>query len=358
MASADRHSSDADLVPLRVMAEKLGGSPEDRFLAEGLAALYPEAPMTPASGWERLQADALQVARQRRRRYLLKELFSNLVPRPMRLLAASLLVVLFLSPGDRKDAQRAGHGQAELVEAPHTALAGESRSARLLAGAELVVEQGSIEIEQQDRSETRIMLTAGAIRLQVPPLPGRGRLLVITSDADVIVHGTRFTVRKADAESTTVTVDEGLVEVRPNGGGRAPVFLRPGEEINVPGLSRYRSQIAARAQQLIAEGRCDDPENSVDKYLELTEEGADLSAAQYLKGFCAAQRRDAEVAIHWFERAASSSQDLVRADNALARAAKLRAERSEADGLLAWRRYLERFPTGLHHKSAERFLSR
>jgi hypothetical protein len=356
MASADRQRSDADLVPLRVMAEKLGASSEDRLLADGLTALYPEAPMNPASGWERLQAEALQIARQRRRRYLLKELFSNLVPRPMRLLAASLLVVLFLSPGDKADSTL--QSQAELVDAPHTAIAGESRSARLLAGAELLVQQGSIEVEQEDRSETRILLTAGAVRLQVPPLPGRGRLVVITSDADVIVHGTRFTVRKADAESTTVTVDEGLVEVRPNGGGRAPVFLRPGEEINVPGLARYRGQIAARAQQLIAEGRCEDPDGNVDKYLELTEEGTDLSAAQYLKGFCAAQQRNAELAIRWFERAAGSSQDMVRADNALARAAKLRAEHSEADGLAAWRRYLERFPTGLHHKSAERFLTR
>lgn len=358
-----------EIVPLRTAAQDAELAPDDRLLADGLAALYsappPGARVDPTDGWARLQGEAQRLARQRRRSYLLRELFSAWTPRPLQLVAACLLIGIVLTAADRPLRAPAQTPSAaptaalsELVLASSRAsFAAVSRTLRLRVGAELKIEHGTVAIEQADRAATRIALTSGEVRLHVPPLPGRGKLVVATSDAEVIVHGTRFSVRKIDALSTAVAVDEGLVEVRPQGGGRGPVFLRPGESLIIPGLARYEKEIEARAKKLIDAGRCEDPEHSIESYLTLMPAGADVSAAQYLQGFCAAQRKDADDAIRWFERAAVGSQDGVRADNALARAAKLRADRSESDGTAAWRRYLERFPHGLHRESAARFLS-
>lgn len=365
MGKHDPQSPAAELVPLRAAAAQPGARLEDRYLAAGLSALYRQDaatvgdPAALAAGWERLQEHAQQLARQRRRSYLLRELLGALGPRPMQLMAACLLLLLLLAPADRPAPVQphASTTPTLLVEAPHASLTGESKAIRLRVGAEMQLDHGTVRIEQEDRGQTRIALTQGAVRLAVPPLPGRGRLVVETSDAEVIVHGTRFTVRKVDAFSTAVAVDEGLVEVRPQGGGRGALFLRPGESVTVPGLARYKEEVQSQAAKLIEAGRCEDPERSVLRYLDLSPSGTDVSAAQYLQGFCAAQRKDAEDAIRWFERAAGLSQDPVRADNALARAAKLRADRSETDGELAWRRYLARFPQGLHRESALRFLT-
>lgn len=367
MAKHDPAGHTATPVPLRAAAQQPDASLEERYLASGLAALYPEnsadAPGAPqaamAAGWERLQEPAQRLARQRRRSYLLRELVAAWLPRPLQLAAAGLLLLLLLSPADRPAVvfPPAAVPSAVVVNSVHAGLSGVSGTLRLRVGAEVKGDNATVTIEQEDRTQTRIALSQGAVRLQVPPLPGRGKLVVVTSDAEVIVHGTRFTVRKIDDSSTSVAVDEGLVEVRPQGGGRSSVFLRPGESITVPSLSRYKETVRSHAGELIDAGRCDDPEHSVERYLELAPAGADISAAQYLKGFCSAQRKDGEEAVRWFERAAATSQDPVRADNALARAAKLRADRSEPDGAVAWRRYLERFPQGLHRESAERFLA-
>lgn len=361
MAKEDFPRSAADLMPLRKIAEQPNASPEDRWLADGLAALYGDepanAPSESAAGWDRLQAQALRFAGRRRRGYLLKELLSSVLPRPMRILAAAgLVLALLLQPADRSPPP-APVVPIAMLNAPRVTLAEQTRSVRLLVGAKVEMEQGSVEIEQSVLTETRLLLRTGLVRLEVPPLPPRGRLVVSTSDAEVIVHGTRFTVRKVDDGSTSVAVDDGLVEVRPRGGGRPPVFLRPGEQLTVLSLARYRDELATRAGQIIDAGTCEDPGQLVDKYLALAPEGTDVSPAQYLKGFCAAQRRDVDEALRWFERAAATSRDVVRADNALARVAKLRAERSEPEGAAAWRRYLERFPSGMHRGSAQRFLS-
>ena len=354
-----------EIVPLRTAAQDAELAPEDRLLAAGLASLYaappPGSKVDPSAGWARLQREAQSLARRRRRSYLLRELLAAWTPRPLQLVTACLLLGIVLTAAERPGrapVPATSSAPSEFVLASSRAsFAAASRTLRLRVGAELQIEHGTVAIEQADRAATRIALTSGEVRLHVPPLPGRGKLVVATSDAEVIVHGTRFSVRKTDALSTAVAVDEGLVEVRPQGGGRGPVFLRPGESLTVPGLARYEKEVEARAKKLIDAGRCDDPEHSVESYLTLVPAGADVSAAQYLQGFCAAQRKDADDAIRWFERAAVGSQDGVRADNALARAAKLRADRSESDGTSAWRRYLERFPHGLHRESAERFLS-
>lgn len=360
MARHNQPGSEPDLRPFRDALAQPGASPADRFIALGLGALYATdrseevEQATLAEGWSRIAEPARKLARRRRRSYLLGELLRSWNLRPRQLLAAAFVLALIFAPIERRSMQTVS--RKALIESRVT-LTAESQELRLLGGAEVQVEHGAVEIDQRDRGQTRIALSRGLVRLHVPPIPDRGRLVVETSDAAVIVHGTRFTVRKLDAASTAVAVEEGLVEVRPLGGNRPPIFLRPRESTVVPNLSRYLDELAIRARHLVETQRCEDPDRTLDRALELAPAGSDPSAIQYLKGFCAAQRKDNEAAIRWFEEAARTSRDLVRADNALARAARLRAEHSEGEAAAAWRRYLERFPEGLHREMAERSLA-
>jgi FecR protein len=74
-----------------------------------------------------------------------------------------------------------------------------------------------------------LRLVRGQVALEVPKLRDGASLRVRTSDALVIVHGTRFTVVAADPASlgarTCVRVEEGVVEVQRNGAADAPSEL-------------------------------------------------------------------------------------------------------------------------------------
>lgn len=358
MSEQDRLNE--DLVPLRLSAAGPDADPADRWLAQGFGAMRAPCPRDAAAGaaaagqepgWGSVQAGARRAAQRRRRRYLARELYALALPRRISGMAAAAALLLCMLPqrGDRPTPSEA----LPLLQAERSEISAlkQARAARLRNGAVLEIEKGSAQIEQRDQEKTRVSLRAGALRLRVPRLPERAQLTVLTDDAEVIVHGTRFVVDKAGQDRTRVAVEEGLVEVRPRGGGRPPRFLRPGEETTVLSLGGYHAEIARRAERLITASRCDDSERVLDTLLDLSPAGFDLSKAHYLKGFCAAQRGDHDEALRWFEQA-GKSDDPVRADNALARAAQLRAMRDEADGVAAWRRYLARFPSGLHLLSA------
>lgn len=78
---------------------------------------------------------------------------------------------------------------------------------------------------------TELSLSAGAVELAVPKLADGESLEVLTEDARVIVHGTKFRVALVEDDGerrrACVSVTEGRVEVRRN--GASPVFLGPGE---------------------------------------------------------------------------------------------------------------------------------
>jgi hypothetical protein len=227
----------------------------------------------------------------------------------------------------------------------------------LRCGAELELAQGRADIEQRDGQSPAIHLRSGRVSLQVPPLRG-GRLTVTTSDAEVIVHGTRFLVKRQDAEDATlVEVQEGLVEVRPLGGKRSAIFLRAGERALVPSSAAFLRQLGAQVGELIDGARCDESASRVlDAYLDAAPAETDVSGALYLRGSCAAARGDLVNALPAFEKVAAQAKSELRADNALARIAQLRASGSRLDGAAAWRRYLDRFPQGQHRESAQRYL--
>jgi hypothetical protein len=71
----------------------------------------------------------------------------------------------------------------------------------------------------QGASQSTLKLVEGSVHCNVPPLGKEHTFSVRTSDTEVIVHGTRFTVAvQGEQRSTCVRVTEGLVEVRHPGG--------------------------------------------------------------------------------------------------------------------------------------------
>jgi hypothetical protein len=74
----------------------------------------------------------------------------------------------------------------------------------------------------------RLKLVSGSVTCAVPPLGDAQTFSVVTADAEVVVHGTQFSVAappSSDA-ATCVRVREGLVEVRHEG---SSVFLAEGQ---------------------------------------------------------------------------------------------------------------------------------
>lgn len=96
---------------------------------------------------------------------------------------------------------------------------------------------------QSRRSGLR--LEQGEVHCSVPPLGAREQFSISTPDAQVIVHGTEFSVRFGDLADarTCVRVSEGLVEVRHRAGS---VRLGPGASW---GCERSAPQPAATAAQ-------------------------------------------------------------------------------------------------------------
>lgn len=363
MSGPFNRKDDAELRPLRSGPT----SPEDRLLAQGLSGLFPDAapaPM-PEEGWDRLEAEALQIARRQRRVYLLRELLQGALPRSwsqpralFALAAAALLLLVPLLGGRLRDRGRpAPPVELARATAPQLRLsATDTRVARLLNDAEVTVSAGTVHVAQAQGLDPEIALSHGAVHVKVPRLSPRHHLSVQTPDAVVVVHGTRFDVTRATPDATRVVVHEGLVEVRPIGGARAPVFLRPGESLTVPSLARYHADLAAKVHGLVGASRCDDPDGALGSYLASAGPTDDTSDATYLLGFCAVQRGDLDEALRHFQRVADTSTDPTRADNALARSAQLLSSRSDPSARAAWRRYLERFPHGPHAPSARHFL--
>jgi tetratricopeptide (TPR) repeat protein len=102
----------------------------------------------------------------------------------------------------------------------HHAEPGRSASLELASGDRLVAASGArFHVELERAGERRVRLERGAMLFDVRAIEG-GRFSVATPAAEVVVLGTVFSVRTS-AESTTVYVYEGRVEVR--GGGRVRI---------------------------------------------------------------------------------------------------------------------------------------
>jgi hypothetical protein len=90
-------------------------------------------------------------------------------------------------------------------------------------------------------------LLAGEVHCRVPHLGTRDQFSIATPDAQVIVHGTVFSVRfdPSAQPATCVRVEQGLVEVRQNG---ASVRLGPGAELGCTPPAAERTARAKASQ--------------------------------------------------------------------------------------------------------------
>ena len=345
-----------ELRRLKDLAEQSEGDPLDQHLARALDELYPLAPAPPLSEdrWDAMLPRALAISRKRRFVHYLKDWLVNLQwRRGLAIGGLACAVVAGLVAWSLLGAhvERAPRFEAQADDA-------RPGEWTLTSGAALKLRDGAAAVDQTSPEATRIALREGRLTSRVPHLTGGGSYVVSTDDCDVIVHGTRFDVEKR-ATDTLVEVEQGLVEVRARYGRAAPVFLGVGESLVVSGRDKRLGLLRELVVTAVAKGDCGEPESGLEEYLSLADSGApEVSGAEYVLALCAAQREERARAIELFESAAMHAGESVRADNALARAAQQWTQVSREEGIQAWRRYLARFPLGLHRPLANEELRR
>ncbi len=345
----------SDLEPLSKLRESSQADSTNIALADAFKQLYPDEALPPGdeAGWARLENPVLAISRRRRAIDGLRVWFKSLgwgwrllaTTGVAALLSLPLVLSKFLPRTERLP-------RFEVVAAQRT-----STELSLISGVRLELQGGRAEVDQAELERPHVLLLEGQMVSQVPRLPKGSTFVVGTEDCDVTVHGTRFLVVKLEGR-TRVRVEEGVVEVAPRFGEPQAHVLHAGDELVVPGRAMVIAELSEQVKRDVAEVRCEGTGPELTRYLSLHEPDADLSGAQYLLGLCAASRADLPSAVPMFQLAAESTTDLLRADNALARAAQLSTSMGSGLGLQAWRRYVERFPAGLHHELAERELRR
>jgi transmembrane sensor len=225
-----------------------------------------------------------------------------------------------------------------------------ARSAVLESGARVRLDSGAVRVVAAPRGEERLLLEAGALSLEVPKLSLGRAVAVYTPDAEVRVHGTRFQVVR-DSKGTLISVAEGLVEVRPSGGGRAPLFVGPGESATVEPPEAYRRDLRASALRSLGRGEFAAAKVPLELLLdgELTPE--EQAEGQALLAWSLAGSGDRRGAVARYRQALAllpATQSPLWAENACAGLALLLEQEEPAEGAAAWSQYLRRFPRGVH----------
>ena len=105
----------------------------------------------------------------------------------------------------------------------------------------------SLTIEPAGRDQRLLRLEQGRVLLDVDPLPAGMTLAVVTDDARVTVHGTRFLVDRG-AGATQVAVDRGLVRVASRSG--ATVDVPAGSRLAARGLEPISAEEASSLDRI------------------------------------------------------------------------------------------------------------
>ncbi|MGC4116540.1 MAG: FecR domain-containing protein [Myxococcales bacterium] len=225
-----------------------------------------------------------------------------------------------------------------------------ARQAVLESGAEVRIEIGKVERVPSGKDEERLFLGAGSVSLQVPKLKGGRTVAVCTPDAEVRVHGTRFQVIR-DEKGTSVSVAEGLVEVKPYGGGRSPVFVKAGETTKVETPAAYRKALRDAAQASLDRGDFAGAQQRLSDLLATELDVSERAEAYALLAWSLSGSGNRSAAVEQYRHALEMLPEGERplwADNAAAELALLLEQVDAAKAPQAWRDYLRRFPDGVH----------
>jgi ferric-dicitrate binding protein FerR (iron transport regulator) len=315
----------------------------DRTLGDLAAADSPPPPP-----FERIARSAAGAARRHRRARALR----RALPLAVAVACAATVTFLVTRLGHRGDERVAASGQ--VLDATRVV------TQTLLAdGARVTVASGRAIVALSDARRALIQLDSGQVFVTVPHL-GTGASFVLTTDeAEVRVRGTRFDVSR-DAQGTRVTVSEGTVEVQPRADGGAAFLVNRGESRLLEGLPVRRQ--AARAAALAAIEARDDSTTAdrIRAWLATRPPDLDAAEAHALLAWKLSRDGDRAGALGSYRRALEllpAGDAPLWADNASAQLALL-VERDDPRARdEAWRRYLERFPGGVHAAMARDRLS-
>jgi hypothetical protein len=316
---------------------------------DGLAILASE-PIEPPS-FEGLRAPARHAARNRRWRASGR----RALPAATLATCAALCAALFVHFAGRPH-----------VEPPRLYRAGDvidssagSQTGVLPDDSRLTVESGRVSIEMATRIEERIRLETGTLSLDVPK-HANGKVVVETTDTDVQVHGTRFTVTR-QAEGTWVAVTEGTVEVLPRGQGRPILSVPAGQSVTIEPLASFRSRTRQTALDALQRGDLTAADEHVKALLATGVTQEDAGELHALLGWKHFEDGDHAGAARYFHMALAELPDgavPLWADNAWAQSALVVEQSDGRAAAEAWRQYLRRFPSGSHASLARARLVR
>jgi ferric-dicitrate binding protein FerR (iron transport regulator) len=226
--------------------------------------------------------------------------------------------------------------------------------AALADGARVTIVSGRAVIEASNRTSAIVRLDAGTAFVSVPHLaPGRS-FMVRTDEVEARVHGTRFEVGRG-SQGTRVSVADGAVEIRPRDRPGEAFLLTRGESRLIEGLAQRR--VRARAGALAALDRRDDSgaQDEIRAWLASDPPAEEAAEAHALLAWKMSRDGDRSGALASYRRALAllpSGRAPLWADNACAQLALLEEGESPEAGRAGWRRYLDRFPGGVHAATA------
>jgi len=226
--------------------------------------------------------------------------------------------------------------------------------ASLADGARVTIVSGQAVVERSNRAGEVVRLDAGTAFVSVPHL-GAGRSFVVrTDEVEARVHGTRFEVGRT-SEGTRVTVADGTVEIRPRDRPGEAFLLTRGESRLVEGLAQRRAR--ARTAALGAFDQRDDSgaQDRIRDWLASDPPAEEAAEAHALLAWKMSRDGDRAGALASYRRALAllpSGRAPLWADNACAQLVLLEEGEGREPGMAAWRRYLDRFPGGVHAATA------
>jgi FecR-like protein len=243
----------------------------------------------------------------------------------------------------------------------HVAVAGDAldasrgvSEAALADGSRVMVVAGRAVVEASDRSRAVVRLETGTAFVNVPRLGVSRTFVVVTDELEARVRGTRFEVRRG-GQGTVVSVAEGTVEIRPLDRSAEAFLLGKGESRLVEGLTQRRAQARAAARASLDRRDDSSAEEQIRAWLATDPPAEEAAEAYALLGWKMSRDGNRAGAAQNYRRALAMlppGRTPLWADNACARLALIEGSAGASESAAAWRRYLDRFPAGVHAATA------